>query len=292
MNELVIFILSHKSPHKCETLDTLKRLNFKGKCFILVDNEDEYLDEYKNIYGDALLIFDKKKYYNKVDLGFSISHLPSYSHPIFARNAIEDIAKNMELDYYILADDDISDFKYRIPIHEYKKLPVLSMNDINDILDLYITFMLQNNIYCLGAGTPNFYIGGYEKIMSGKYITRRCVSNFYMRNMKMDKLDWIMPIDDYTTSIFHGVVGKLFLTLYPLEVIVRPQYTQKGANKEDGMVDFYRSTTSFERSYCSHMVAPSFIMVKYWKDNFIPFMDKDKAYPKIISSKFKEGYNG
>ena len=96
-----------------------------------------------------------------------------------------------------------------------------------------------------------------------------------------------MPIDDYTTSIINGVVGKLFLTLYSLEVIVRPQYTQKGANKKDGMVDFYKNTNSFERSYCSYMVAPSFINVRYWKGNFIPIMDKDKAYPKILSSRFK-----
>ena len=261
-DELKIFILSHKSPYKCETLDTLKRLNFKGKCFILIDDEDDFVEEYKNIYKDNLIIFHKKDYYDKVDLGVQTSNLPSTSHPVFARNAVEDIAKEMNLDYYILADDDISDFKYRIPIHEYRKLPVLNVHNIDNILSLYVEFMFNYNIYCIGACTPNFYIGGYEKIVSVDYITRICISNFYIRNLRVGNIKWIMPIDDYTTSIINGVHGRLFFTLYPLEVIVRPQYTQKGANKKDGMVDFYKNTTSFERSYCSYMVTPSFINVK------------------------------
>lgn len=285
---LIIFILSHKSPYKCETLDTLKRLNFKGKCFILIDDEDDFLDEYKKIYGDSLVVFHKKKYYDIVDLGVPTDRLPSTSHPVFARNAIEDIVEEMGLDYYILADDDINDFKYRVPIHEYKKLPVLSINDINYSLNLYKEFMMCNNISCVGVGTSNIYIGGYDKIVSGSYLTRRCVSNFYMRNIKAGKIKWLMPIDDTTTSYVQGVIGNLFLTLSPLEVIVRPQYIQKSDIKEDGMVDFYRNTSSFERSYYTYMILPSFIKVKYYKNHFIPQMNKEYSCPKIISSQFKK----
>ena len=53
-------------------------------------------------------------------------------------------------------------------------------------------------------------------------------------------------MDDFTTSIKEGNIGKLFLTLYPLEVIVRPQYTQKNKKLKDcGMEDFYKNSTSF-----------------------------------------------
>ena len=112
-----------------------------------------------------------------------------------------------------------------------------------------------------------------------------------MRNLKFD-VEWVMPMDDYSTSIKEGNIGKLFLTLYPLEVMVRPQYTQKTKNnqlKDNGMEDFYKNSTSFTRNFCSQMVLPSVVKLKFWKKDFIPYLDKEAAYPKIISDKYKKG---
>ena len=107
VEDLTVFILSHKSPNKCETLDALIKCNYKGKWYILIDDEDDFINEYKVKYGDNLVIYHKEDYKRNVDLGYSVMNLASYAHSIFARNALEDIAKSMGLKHYIVSDDDV-----------------------------------------------------------------------------------------------------------------------------------------------------------------------------------------
>lgn len=281
--DLVIFILSHKSPNNCESLETIKRLNYKGKWYIIIDNEDD-IDSYKAIYKDHLIIYDKSKYKYTTDLGYSIKNIPSFSHAVFARNAAEDIAKDLKLDHYIIADDDIYDIHLRVVIDD--KLPITHINDINEPLCLYYEYMMSNNLTCVGLGTPNFYMSGAEGIKTGAPFRRRCVSNFYMRNMNIP-VKWVGPIDDFTTSITNDKRGNTFLTLYPLAISVRPQYTQKGAKSNSGEVEFYKNSNSFQRSYVAYIMAPSFVTVKYYNGNYLPYIKNDYAYPKIISDKYK-----
>ncbi len=286
-NKLVVFILSHKSPNKCETLDTLKKLGFNGECFIIIDDEDDCLEEYKKVYNDSLIVYHKESYKYSVDMGYSLNGDVSFSHAVYARNAVEDIAHNFGIKYFAVSDDDIYDFKFRIPMHEYHKLPTLDVEDINEPLSLYFRYVMDCDIPCLGIGTPNFYIGGYDKIVSGNYLNRKQVSNFYIRNLNY-KIDWLMPIDDFSTSSINNFRGNLFFSLYPLELIARPQYTQKIiTGKEGGEVEFYRKNSTWKQSYCSYILMPSFISLKFYKTRYIPSVKSENAYPKIISSVFK-----
>lgn len=282
--ELVVFILSHKSPHKCETLDTLKRLLFNGKYYVIVDDKDDYLEEYKLIYGDSLIIYSKDDYY--VDIGCSYIDLPTKAHAVFPRNAMHDIATKLGLSYYILADDDIYDFKLRPCIDKYKKVPTIDIDNINDVLSVYVEFVLSKNIACLGLGTANFYFGGYDKLHSGDYLKRRCVSNCYIVNLKY-RIDWVMLYEDFTTSIIEGMRGRLFFTFYPLQVCVRPQFIQNHTDKYCGMEEFYKKINPTSMWYTSYMACPSAIKLKPYKGKTIAFTKYDACLPKIVSSKYK-----
>ena len=284
--DLVLFILSHKSPNKCETLDCLKKLNFKGKIYIIIDDEDDCIEEYKEKYKDNLLIFHKQKYRDEVDMGFSISGMPTYAHSVFGRNAAEDFAKSMRLDHYIISDDDVYNFNFRLM--KGKSLPCIQVKDINEPLLAYYEYMKEANLACVCPGTPNIYFGGIKAIQETGGLKRRAVTNFYLRNMNYD-IKWSMSIDDYSTSIRYGVIGYLFLPLYPLQVMVRPQYTQKGGKKTGGMASYYANTSSWTRSMPSFLACPSFVSIRLWKGNYIPFLKKNCSYPMIISDKYHVG---
>ena len=60
MHDFAVFILSHGRPSKVITATTLKRQGYTGSIFIVVDNEDRHIDDYRKIYGDSVVVFDKK----------------------------------------------------------------------------------------------------------------------------------------------------------------------------------------------------------------------------------------
>ena len=281
-----LFITSHKNPSVCKTLDTLKGLNYIGEYYIVIDDKDPLIDEYKKIYEDKLKVFDKSLYMSITDSGHDSQHTPS-ACVLYARNFIEDLAKELKLDAFIMCDDDILNFIFR-PLDEVnQKILRCKITSINEVLEAYLTYLLECNIPCLGFGTPNFYFGGYENLASGGYLTRRSVSNFFFRNVSKD-VKWVMPMEDFNTAITYGVCGNLFLSPAFVEVEVAPQYTQKGGeSKKDGMSLFYENTSSFTRAFYSTMLEPSFCSPQLWKGKFIPMMSKDNACPKIISSSYK-----
>lgn len=287
MIKYALFITSHKNPSVCKTLDTLKGLNYKGNYYIVIDDEDPLIDSYKEIYKDRLMVFNKRFYMVTTDSGHDSDHIPS-ACVLYARNYIEDAAKTLGLDAFIMCDDDINNFVFR-PIDEAnKKLLRAKIQDINDVLCSYLEFLVNNNIDCIGFGTPNFYFSGYEGLVSGDYLTRRSVSNFFFRNVKRE-IRWTMPMEDFNTAIKYGVTGRLFLSPAFVEVEVAPQYTQKGGeSKEDGMAQYYANSSSFTRAFYSTMIGPSYCLPKLWKGKYIPQMAKDNAYPKILSSSYRK----
>lgn len=286
MIKYALFITSHKNPSVCKTLDTLKGLNYNGDYYIVIDDEDPLYETYEEIYKEHLLIFNKRFYKVTTDSGHDEEHIPS-ACVLYARNFIEDAAKQLHLDAFMMCDDDILNFVFR-PLDEVnKKVLRAKITDINEVLQSYLEFLLEQNLDCLGFGTPNFYFGGYDNYASGDYLTRRSVSNFFFRNVKRE-IRWVMPMEDFNTAITYGNVGKLFLSPAFVEVEVAPQYTQKGGDsKKDGMSLYYENTSSFTRAYYSTMIAPSYCSPRMWKGKYVPLMSKDNAYPKIISSRYK-----
>lgn len=285
MIKYALFITSHKNPSVCRTLDTLKGLNYNGEYYIVIDDEDPLIEQYQEIYKDKLLVFNKRFYMITTDSGHDSEHTPS-ACVLYARNFIEDVSKKLGLDAFIMCDDDILNFVFRPVDEDNKKILRTQIKDINEVINAYFEFLLENDLCCIGFGTPNFYFSGYEGFISGGYLTRRSVSNFFFRNVKRD-IKWNMPMEDFNTAIKYGVIGHLFLSPAFVEVEVAPQHTQKGGeSREGGMALYYANSSSFTRAFYSTMIGPSYCLPKLWKGKYIPQMSKDNAYPKIISSKY------
>lgn len=286
----IIFITSHNSPNECLTLDLLNKLGYTGDYKIVIDDEDNYIETYKTKYENNLIIFSKRDFMAITDVAYRQDEKPK-ACVVYARNAIEDYCIKNNISTFCVADDDIKDISYKIMNYEHKSVKIEHLNygDINSVISCYFDFAINSNIACLGFGKDNFYFGGFKDLANGNAVKRRSVSNFFLRNRKYE-INWCMPMEDFSTAIKYGGYGCFFFTAPQVKITVKPQYTQKNSDKtsKNGMIDFYANTNAFTRTFYSIMIRPDCIKAALCKDKIVPKMNKDKAYPMIISNKFSK----
>lgn len=111
MEDFAVFILTHARPDKVITYDTLIKEGYTGKIYIIIDNEDKTAERYYKRFGDKVIMFNKFEKINETDL---IDNFDDYRIVIFARNKCHDIARELGLKYFLVLDDDYSQFGYRI----------------------------------------------------------------------------------------------------------------------------------------------------------------------------------
>src|SRR4051812_2675736 len=101
-------ILTHGRPHHVATYRTLRRLGYTGPIYLIVDNEDRALEEYRTLYGEQVIVFDKAAAARTFDEGDNFGDRRAV---IYARNACFEIARNLGLTYFVELDDDYLRFE-------------------------------------------------------------------------------------------------------------------------------------------------------------------------------------
>lgn len=69
MDDFCVFILSHGRPRNIKTLRTLKKCGYTGEWYVVIDDEDDTEAEYRELYGDKVLQFNKKEISETFDTG-------------------------------------------------------------------------------------------------------------------------------------------------------------------------------------------------------------------------------
>ena len=90
-NDYCVFILTHNRPNNVITYSTLRSHGYTGKIFIVVDDKDESIDDYKRLFGGDVLVFsidEVSKYTDQMD------NFTSKNSVLWKRNACWDLAKH------------------------------------------------------------------------------------------------------------------------------------------------------------------------------------------------------
>jgi hypothetical protein len=149
-----IFIISYNRAGRVETYSALREAGFLGEIFVVIDVNDPQYMEYLTRFGKELIS------YSKVNEKLSADTLElekRESSAVYARNAVESIAKYMRLDAFIILDDDITSFRYRwMQGGVCKSLRITQY--IDRILLAYIDYMLSCDIAALSFENCMFYI--------------------------------------------------------------------------------------------------------------------------------------
>lgn len=276
------FILSHGRANNVKTYETLRRQGYTGDIYIVVDDEDKSIEEYRQNYGDEVIVFSKDeaaKYCDPMD------NFNDRRTPLYARNYLWTIAERLGVKNFIELDDDYSDFifKYNNKREFVARIQITSLDDIFDIL---VDFIKKTPTTCIAMAQGGDYIGGPNGMFGKKIFLRRKVMNTFVCDVSKKFYFRGIFNDDVNAYIFSGNIGMLMFTNNIL-CVQQPQ-TQQNAG---GITETYKKFGTYVKSFYSVMLKPSFarISVLGQVDMRIHHAIKWKyAVPKIIDEKYKK----
>lgn len=278
-DDFAIFILSHGRANNIFTVKSLKRENYTGKWYIVCDDGDSQLDEYKKLYGDHVIVFSKKEAVKLFDI---MDNFDGDGVPTFARNALWGIAKELNLKYYLELEDDYTGFRIRQETEGH--LPLYDVANFDAVCDAFIEFLDVSGAYTVAFAQTGELLGGLHCDIWRKQLKRKAMNAFFCRT---DKPFYFLGRfnDDVNAYISYGKTGGIFLTTPIVTLCQLETQTNSG-----GITDAYVSFGTYVKSFYSVMLRPDCCKIselgrKHKRVHHV--IDNKCAYPQIISSKFK-----
>lgn len=272
-------IISHGRPHNIPTILSLKRSGYSGKFYILIDNEDKSQEQYLKNYEDVI-IFNKNDFINKNHLLFDKSLKNVAVH---ARNAAENIARKLKLDYYLLLDDDIINFHYR---YADNRLHSEKLYDLDSAINYYIKYMSDAGIATIGLAHDGMFLGGNTQIFdSPQYSKNRILANAFIRNLKYDVCWGPDMCEDFITSINENNKSNVWITLPFIGIHCKKQGMNK-SKSDGGNSEAYLMNGNYGVAKYAVLAHPD--CYKLSQNMWFKCISYDMIVPRIISQEYKK----
>ncbi len=267
--DFAVFIMVYGRPEKNWTRETLLKSGYTGKIYLVGDNSDEKIDEYKKIYGKELLVFDKKEVSKKYDSGDNSADLRS---TMYAANHVFELAKEKNIRYFCLMCDDYYCISYR-----YKSGSRKIRKGIDVVFDKMIDFYKSTNIKTIAFSQGGDHIGGFNTKFK-----RKAMNSFFLSTER--RFDFLGRLnEDITTYVNLGGKGGVFCSFPFIQLDQKDtQQTKKG------LTEVYKDNGTYVKSFFSVMYNPSCVKVSMmniknqrmhhrvnWK-NAVPMIIKEK----------------
>ena len=275
--DFAVFILTHGRPDNIKTLNTLNKCGYTGKIYFIVDNEDKTINKYIENFGqESVKIFDKKAIADQVDEGNNFDERRTITH---ARNACFQIAKEINITYFLQLDDDYTQFKFRF---ENKLGYEAKLKNINKIFDIFINFYKSNkSIKSIAFSQGGDHIGGF----SVTKLKRKCMNSFFCSTEREFQFVGAMneDVNTYTTL---ATRGELFFTFTSVQL----DQVATQSNKS-GITDMYLKFGTYCKAFTTVMMHPSGVKISMMNTSNprIHHLIKWKnTTPMILDNKFKK----
>lgn len=279
--DFCVFIITHGRPNDVITFETLKKQNYTGKTYFIIDNTDKKADEYYNKFGkENVIMFDKEEIAKTTDHGDNFWNLRTTTH---ARNACFNIANKIGIKYFLVLDDDYTAFDFRLFIDKAIVKPVKNLDLLFDNMLEYFKTIKAISI-CIAQGGD--FIGGLD---NGKelyrFSKRKAMNTWFCSTDRYFKFISRLN-EDVNTYLTLGSVGNLFLTIPFCSITQKQTQGTKG-----GMTEAYLEGGTYVKTFYTVMYCPSFVKAKILnaKNKRIHHsMSWENAVPCIIDEKYKK----
>lgn len=275
------FILSNNRAGNVKTYNTMRKQGYTGKIYIVVDNLDKQLDEYKNKFKQEVVVFDKKYAETLCD---PMNNFREYRTPLYARNVLWEIAKELGIKYFIELDDDYSCFEFKFDVNrQFKTSRILSLDDVFDIL---VHFLQKTNTHCIAMAQGGDYIGGKNGMLGSKIFLRRKVMNSFVCDVERPFKFQGTFNDDVNGYVRNGNLGMLLFTNNIIAL-------EQGATQQNsgGITEAYKRFGTYVKSFHSVMLAPSCVKISLMGNVDFRIHHKiifNNCVPKIVDNKYKK----
>ena len=283
-----VFIISYNRADRVYTYNTLKRQGYTGDIYIIIDKSDPQKEEYRKRYEDKVIIFDKNDYL-WVDL--LDNNINDKQTPVYARNAVYDIAENLGYKYFLVLDDDYRGFEFPgMRFIKKKRAKDCKIDNLDDVFKIVLDFYINTPFKVIAFAQSGDFIWG-----KGRYIhvTRENEIKFNRKVMNSHfcsvdrRIEWKGRMnDDVNTYVYWGNKGYLFLTIYFISLYQQVTQTNPG-----GLTETYKRYNTYKKSFMSLMCCPSSIKISSISQIYIRPHHKifwEYTVPAIIPEKYKK----
>lgn len=285
-SDFAAFILTHGRPDRVLTYKTLRKCGYAGKIYLLIDDEDKCGDEYRKLYGDQVLTFNKRESLAIVDDGINDDDFRS---PLYARNVCFEIAKGLGLKWFVQLDDDYVSFRMRFNRDLTPNPGTIPVSDMDRTLDALIQFYEDSGAACVAISQGGDWIGGAAGVPTARI--RRKVMNFFVFNVGSPFRFMAKLNDDVTSYVVNGLRGMFTATI--MQASLDQGQTQANPG---GLTEIYLENGTYVKSFYSVMYAPSCVKVGAMSDNreggsarFHHEIDWPRAVPCILREEHRKG---
>lgn len=286
LNNYAVFILSYGRPDNIVTIPTLRKAGYEGKIYIVVDDKDKTLEQYKANFGEDLLVFSKDELKGSFDI---MDSSDDDRCVVFARNKVYDLAREKGLDYLIVLDDDYKQFNYRFD-GNYKYITATKpIRSISKIFEYMIEFVAESPVKCISFAQGGDFIGGKTGGMAQAVQTKRKAMNLFVFDVNRP-LEFTGRInEDVNMYVRQGILGDIVLTTTQLSLEQATTQTNKG-----GLTDIYLAKGTYVKSFYSVMASPSSVKINLMGNKhrrLHHIISWKNTVPKIVQEKHKKSYN-
>lgn len=275
-----VFILTHGRAENVITLKALEKDGYSGKTYLVIDDEDEQEDLYREKYGEQVIQFCKKEAAERTDV---MTPSRKRNAVVFARNECWNIAKRLGLTYFCVLDDDYKQFLIRFI--DKNKIRGYEPKNIDNIFTAMCEFLDVSGAITVCMAQGGDYIGGAKGNFIHKGLSRKAMNVWFMRT---DRPFQYMGLTNEDTNMYVslGGIGKLMFTV--TNISVNQIQTQ---DNPGGLTDIYKQDGTFVKSFYSVMCRPDCVKVAIMGDHYMRMhhnVEWDYCVPKIINEKWRK----
>ena len=280
--DFAVFILTHGRSDNVKTYKTLKRFGYTGTIYIICSDDDKQLDKYKELYNKQVIVFSKKEYKNTFDIG---DNFDDERVVVYARNACYDLAKKVGIKYFLVLDDDYTDFSYRFNGELSYNKGRGYINNVDDIFTAVLDYYKTIPAKTIALSQNGDWIGGHNSSWAKELkLKRKCMNSFFCSTERPFKFTGRIN-EDVNAYTREGAVGDLFLTIPNVSL----KQTDTQAN-DGGLTDIYLSQGTYVKSFYSVMFSPSSVkvaMLNTERSRLHHRVSWNTAIPVILNEKHK-----
>lgn len=279
MNGFAVFIISHKRADNVITAKTLESQGYTGDWFVVVSDDDPQMEDYKKIYKNRVLVFNKDEVEKTFDI---MDNLSDQKVSVYARNKCFDFAEELGYEYFLELDDDYVEFELRE--QQGDKLLTHRIANLDSAFEAMVSFLDDTKSDSVAFAQGGDMIGGVNGATWKAKLKRKAMNSFFCKTSRkfqfMGRLN-----EDVNAYTYLGSIGHLFLTMALIDVRQVP--TQKGSG---GLSESYLERGTYQKSFYSVMLCPSSVKISMMGEQHRRIhheIDWDTAVPKIVSDRFK-----
>lgn len=289
-DNFAVFILAHGRPDKLYTVDTLKKVGYTGKWYIILDDEDKTIDGYKERFGEEhCIVFSKEEAAKRFDV---MDTMKERNVIVFARNMCNDIARDLGLKYFAEFEDDYHAFSHRVPDGE--SLRVCSVTRFDEVCEFMLNFLddvsvVQPNLRTIAWAQAGEMQGGVNGYVWKTKVKRKAMNTFFFKvpDDPKDDIKFIGRMnDDVNSYIQDGKTGGLWFQIPNIALVQSLTQRVKGGNAVA-----YKKFGTYLKSFYSVMLRPDCVKVSVIGEGHPRIHHKiywQYAVPKIVSEKWQK----